>query len=347
MTEDDRERIEALCIERFGTAPERIDPIPAGLGLRRFYRLLVGARDGPTTSVVARIDVPEDPAGRPAGVPPEPPLSPILQAMRRAKLPVPELLAESQDGQVLLLEDVGDTTLDRLAQQDPARAEVLLREVVMQIPELQRICDPGGLAAFTRRLDAPLFAYKARLFARYSLPQVLGRPATPSEHDIVARAFNHIAVRCLAAPQRLAHRDLQSRNLMIDRGRVRWIDLQGAFLAPPEYDLVCLLRDSYVTWPESLVDRLLEEVRLALPDAPEDSVFRERFDLLTLTRKGKDHARYHYVAEERGDPSALGDVPATTAHLKRAAGRLQAGTPELAELLRWICDLPDLVEPRR
>jgi aminoglycoside/choline kinase family phosphotransferase len=79
------------------------------------------------------------------------------------------------------------------------------------------------------------------------------------------------------------------------------IDLQGAFLAPPEYDFVCLLRDSYLELPEAFVDSELARVRPALPAAPDAASFRARFELLTLTRKGKDHARFLYAAQERGD----------------------------------------------
>ena len=92
------------------------------------------------------------------------------------------------------------------------------------------------------------------------------------------------------------------------------IDFQGAFLAPPEYDLVCLLRDSYVELPEAEVAHLLHRVRARLPDRPEAAVFQHRFDALTLTRKGKDHARFLYQ-----EPSALlADEPVSSVDPARA-----------------------------
>ena len=94
------------------------------------------------------------------------------------------------------------------------------------------------------------------------------------------------------------------------------LDLQGAWLAPPEYDLVCLLRDSYVELPEREIAAHLERVRPELPDAPAPEAFAERFDLLTLARKGKDHALFHFVARTRGDARYLRFVPTTVRQLR-------------------------------
>lgn len=341
MTSDDRERVEALCRAIWHTAPRAVEPIPAGLGLRRFHRVRFASGHGAPPSAIARVEAAEDPAGRPDGVPPEPALEPIRALLEAAGLPVPAHLATSPDGTLTLLEDLGDTTLEDVARRDRARARRLLERAAGDLPRLQAIADPGGVAAFQRRLDATLFAYKARLFSRHSLPLALGRAPTPAECGVVASAFAGIARTCAAAPQRLAHRDFQSRNLLVAGDRVRWIDLQGAFLAPPEYDLVCLLRDSYVEWDEAVVDAVCAAIRPRLPDAPDPASFARRFDLLTLTRKGKDHARFLYVHETRGDPSALAAVGPTTRHLKRAAARVERATPELGQLVDWVRALPD------
>jgi aminoglycoside/choline kinase family phosphotransferase len=109
------------------------------------------------------------------------------------------------------------------------------------------------------------------------------------------------------------------------------IDFQGAFLAPPEYDLVCLLRDSYVELADDEVAGLLARVRPQLPDAPESEEFTRRFDLLTITRKGKDLARFLYAATERGDARYLSYVPRTLRTLRAAADRAAVRDPELRD----------------
>lgn len=320
---------------------EQIALLPAGLGLRRFARVRLSG--GPAPTLVARVEVPEDPAGRPAGVLPEPPLEPIRALLERETLPVPRRYG-ADDG-VELLEDLGDRSLAELAPGLDAAARVALyREACALLPRLQRIADPGGVAAFTRRLDAAQIAYKGELFATHALAAG-GRAATPGERACVRDAFARIAAVATSAPQRLAHRDYQSANLHVQGGapghRLVMIDLQGAWLAPPEYDLVCLLRDSYVELPESEIALHLEETRRALPDRPDAERCALRFALLTLSRKGKDYARFLDVAARRGDRRALSFLPTTLRHLRAAAREAAARDASLREFAELVLALPD------
>src|SRR5262249_61943096 len=115
-------------------------------------------------------------------------------------------------------------------------------------------------------------------------PPGRGRAAAAAEAAVVRDTFAWIAVQMAGAPHRLAHRDFQSANLFVREGaprgdRLRMIDVQGAFLAPPEYDLVCLLCDSYFELPEPEIAAHVHAVRPALPDAPDAQTTAQRFDL--------------------------------------------------------------------
>jgi aminoglycoside/choline kinase family phosphotransferase len=148
------------------------------------------------------------------------------------------------------------------------------------------------------------------------------------------------------APARLAPRDFQSANLHVREGappgaRLVMIDLQGAFLAPPEYDLVCLLRDSYVELPDAELEQQLERIRPQLPDAPDPESFAWRFDLLTLTRKGKDLGRFLYALRQRNDRRFLPYVPATLRALRAAAGRAAAREAGFQPLTEILAELPE------
>ncbi|MBW2268826.1 MAG: phosphotransferase [Deltaproteobacteria bacterium] len=335
-------RLRTMVSEQLDRHVTRLHWLPGELGLRRFARLTLDGEDTPQT-LIARIDVPEDPAGRPTGVPPEPPLEPVRALLERNGLPVPGRLGGDSEAGIELLEDAGDLTL-RDAANDPGLRSELYAEACDLIPRLQRI-EACAVAAFERRLDAPLFAYKAALFADHALPS-RGRDTTSSERACVSDAFARIAQSAAAAPARLAHRDFQSANLHVDpsasRGQhLTLIDLQGALLAPPEYDAVCLLRDSYVELAPTELSMLKERVRNALPDAPSASRFAERFDLLTLSRKGKDLARFHFVARERGDTRYLRHVPATQRALGAAAERVAKRDPHFAALAALIAELPE------
>jgi len=299
---------------------ETLDAIPGQLGARRFYRVHLAG--GPAPTLIARVDRPEDPRGRPPGTAAEPPLEPIRALLERSGCPVPRRFGADSEFGIEWLEDVGDVSLAQAVADAPAEARRrLYAEACGIVAKIQDVADPGDVAAFGRRLDPALFAFKADLFTRFAL-RAGGRHPGQGEAAVVAAAFARVEAACAEAPHRLAHRDFQSANLHCVPGRgLVMIDLQGAFLAPPEYDLVCLLRDSYVTLPEAEITAQCDAIRERLPDAPSAEDFARRFDLLTLTRKGKDLARFHQAAEERGDRRYLRYAAGTLRHIAAAAER--------------------------
>jgi len=337
-----RERVRRAVARVLGARALDVALLPAGLGLRRFARVRLepGAA---VASVVARVDAPEDPAGRPAGVAPEPPLEPIRALLEREGLPVPR--GYGADDGVLLLEDVGDVSLASLAPGlGGGEREALYAEACGLIPRLQRVTDPGGVAAFSRRLDPAQLAYKAELFCEHGLAARSG-VATPAERTCVRDAFGRIAELAESAPQRLAHRDFQSANLHVRAAapghRLVMIDLQGAWLAPPEYDLVCLLRDSYVELPEDEIVGHFEATRPRLPDRPDPESAALRFAALGVARKAKDYARFLDVAARRGDRRALAFLPTTWRHLRAAAQALAARDGAFRALEAIVLSLPE------
>ena len=54
------------------------------------------------------------------------------------------------------------------------------------------------------------------------------------------------------------HRDLQSRNIMVNDNDIYFIDFQGGRIGPIQYDLASLLHDPYVNLPELVKTVLLK-----------------------------------------------------------------------------------------
>jgi aminoglycoside/choline kinase family phosphotransferase len=335
----------------------RCEPLAAGLGTRRFFRLTLegGPDDSPIASVIARVEPPEGqapPSDPRFSVPAEPPLEPIRAFLEVHAIPVPRSFgadtcdaSDSFEG-IALLEDVGATNLEDLAARvDSKQRRSLYREACELIPRLQALEadleDVGDVAAFGRRLDAAQIASKAEKFITWAAPWLQGREASVEESRVTREAFAHIAQRCSLAPARLAHRDYKAANIHVQPerevgARLSLIDLQGAFLAPPEYDLVCLLRDSHVALPEDEVAAHLAAIRPRLPDAPAAADFDERFDLLTLCRVCKDVAHYIHAATDREDERYLRLVPTAMRNLAAAAQRASQREPQLEAFCAWI-----------
>lgn len=327
----------------------RVERLAGALGTRQFARVWLESNAAPDlpATLIARVEAPEDPQRRPTGVRPEPPLEPIRALLEDQGLPVPRCFVADRDAGIDLLGDFGDRSLGVAAAAAAAsERDELYQLACALVPRLQQIDRAPGVAAFDRRLDAAQMDYKAQRFARWSL-----RSAGSAGLQVVRDAFALIADEVLGAPQRLAHRDFQSANLFVldvvdtaapptvaRDSRIAMIDLQGAWMAPPEYDLVCLLRDSYFELPESSVAARIAEVRPLLPDAPDPETFSHRFDLLTLTRKGKDHALYRYTAVELGDPRYRKFLPSAYHALLTASARVAARDQRFALLAELISE---------
>ena len=340
--------LESWVTEVTGRSVISSEPMAPGLGHRRFFRLTLSGSDAPTT-LIARIDPPEGSSDT-TGVAAEPENEPIRALLEQAGLPVPRCHGRDAIRGWDLLEDVGDTSLEAAARAaDDAERWALYHEAVGLLPRLQAVTAPSpSIPAFERRLDSALIATKARKVIEWLLPEALGRTASAVEHATVEHAFAEVARVVDEAPLRLSHRDFKAANLHLrpnadadpNRPRLVLIDLQGAFLAPPEYDLVCLLRDSHFQLPASEVDAHLRDVRPRLPDAPSSDEFQRRFDLLTLTRVGKDLAHYLNAARERQDMRYLPFVATGFAKLRAASERLREEHPALLDLARMLRDLP-------
>ena len=126
----------------------------------------------------------------------------------------------------------------------------LYREAIEFIARLQRrgaelaseTCTPYRLAFDVEKLTWELdFFVTAFLEGYRGAVAVAGGTRRRSSDEWTA-----IAGELAAEPRVLCHRDYHSRNLMVHDGGLFVIDFQDARMGPDTYDLVSLLRDSYV-----------------------------------------------------------------------------------------------------
>ena len=137
-----------------------------------------------------------------------------------------------------------------------------------------------------------------------------------------------------AEPRVLCHRDYHSRNLMLHDEQLYIIDFQDARMGPDTYDLVSLLRDSYVDLPEQTVeraDRLLP--RAEGRDGPGSGVPRPlRPDGAAAQPEGARHVR---LPDDRPAQPGLHPVhPAHAALRPRQPRPPAAGSPGCATCWR-------------
>jgi aminoglycoside/choline kinase family phosphotransferase len=263
------------------------------------------------------------------------PFANVAELMQAMDMPVPGILDHSDDEGVLLLEDLGDVTLQaHLATAVPAERIALYREAVSLIERLQR---RGQEFAGDRYLpyalafDVEKLRWELDFFVTHFLEGHRQIALSSEEREALAAEWTAIASELSAEPRVLCHRDYHSRNLMLHRGRLHIIDFQDARLGPDTYDLVSLLRDSYVDIAEQAVADLIahflalkrrggnatggggEDAAGGAGDAAE---FRRRFDLMAVQRNLKALGTFGCQASARGNPSYIQYMPRTLAYVR-------------------------------
>ena len=258
---------------------------------------------------------------------------------------VPAIRAFEEAEGLMVLEDLGDDMLETRLLAGDDRAELYGR-AVDQLARLRAGAEahPGGCVAFRRGFEAGLYRWELDHFREWLLEAGRGVALPAGERAELDGWFDRIAAALAAEPRGFTHRDYQSRNLMVLPGGAQAvIDFQDALLGPRQYDLVALLRDSYVELPADFVGAMLRRylLRLEAEGGPrlEEGPFRETFDLLTVQRKLKDAGRFVFIDRVRGNPGFLVSIPASLRYVREALAR----RPDLAPLQRLLArHLPEL-----
>ncbi|MCC6597048.1 MAG: phosphotransferase, partial [Rhodanobacteraceae bacterium] len=127
------------------------------------------------------------------------------------------------------------------------------------------------------------------------------------------------------------------------------LDFQDAVRGPMTYDLVSLLRDCYIEWPQARVEAWVEGYRQRAEAAGlrtgDAARFLRAFDLMGLQRHLKVlgiFCRLHY---RDGKPQYLADLPLTWHYVITVARRHHELAP-LADLLERARGARDLTQPR-
>jgi aminoglycoside/choline kinase family phosphotransferase len=185
----------------------------------------------------------------------------VLKHFEKNGVHVPEVIAMAPEEGLVLLEDLGDLTLERKFWENQTQ-ESGLDFYQMAIDEIVKIhhratLDKADCTAFKIKFDTEKFLWEMNYGKDNLLLGVLKFPLTEPLNKELSDIFTDICQRLDAEPKRIAHRDYHSRNLMIKLDRMNVIDFQDARLGPIQYDLVSLLRDSYVDMNDSMAHSLI------------------------------------------------------------------------------------------
>lgn len=252
------------------------------------------------------------------------PFSEVASYLAIGRVAVPRIYHEDMDRGFLVLEDLGDVTLERALAAGTPRVE-LYQWAIDVLVDMQAFTlsspDPDNIA-FRRVFDSALLMWEFEHFYEWGLVELTGRTPAPDDAAVLRTFFADVTGRLTSMRQGFVHRDYQSRNLMVHGGRLRVIDFQDALQGPFIYDMVALLRDSYVKFTPDEVDFYLgyyhDVGKDALPGLPPVEDLRRLFHLQALQRKLKDAGRFVYIDRVKKNPKFLPNIPQSLAYVDEA-----------------------------
>ena len=284
----------------------RVVPLTGDASDRKYFRIIPA--DGPSI-VLALHAGPIDFATLP--------FANVGALMQQIPLPVPSILGHADELGIVALQDLGDVTLQaHLGAASPSEHAALYRQAVALVEQLQRRggeLRSDGYLPYRIAFDVDKLTWELDFFAKHFIEGYRGSAFTPAERAALTAEWASIVNELAAEPRVLCHRDYHSRNLMLRDGRLYIIDFQDARLGPDTYDLVSLLRDSYVDIADREIDELIAyflALKKAEVAAPGEE-FRRRFDLMALQRNLKALGTFGYQTITRRNTVYIQYIPRT------------------------------------
>src|SRR5690606_11962641 len=169
------------------------------------------------------------------------------------------------------------------------------------------------------------------LFSEWFAPRLLGYEPTVADLHMLDRWFTQLENSALEQPKVFVHRDYHSRNLVYRTGGPPGvIDFQDAVTGPITYDLVSLLRDCYIRWPEARVRRwAMSYANIAMQCGVLPLVSEERFlrwfDWMGLQRHIKVLGIFARLSLRDHKHGYLNDLPLVICYTLEVAKRYEEG----------------------
>jgi aminoglycoside/choline kinase family phosphotransferase len=251
----------------------------------------------------------------------------IAELLASAGMHVPQVLAADLEQGFLILDDLGrQTYLDVI---DEHNADALFDDAIEALLRQQRLPLDDKLPHY----DEALLRRELQLFPEWYVQRHLGCTFTDEQEAAWQRISQLLIDSALAQPKVVVHRDFMPRNLMQSTPNPGVLDFQDAVNGPVTYDITCLFKDAFLSWPEARVQGWLlnywqraEAAGIPVQGSFED--FLRASDLMGVQRHLKVIGIFARICHRDGKPRYLGDVPRFFSYIQAVLGR----RPELAEL---------------
>ncbi|MBQ4667968.1 aminoglycoside phosphotransferase family protein [Aeromonas hydrophila] len=263
-------------------------------------------------------------------------------ALNAGGLLAPEVRAVDYEQGLLAVTDLGDTQLIGCLSADNVLA--WYGKAIALLPRL------GAVELDLEPFDSAFMARENSIFPEWLLGHHLQLTLSDEEQQLLDETFACLTENNLAQPQGVMHRDFHSRNLMVCGGetpadsRLAVIDFQDMVIGPLSYDLVSLLKDCYVRWPDAVIEQgmrlgfdTLQQAKLL--GELDYAAFRRAADLTGMQRHLKAAGIFTRLYHRDGKSGYLKDIPRTLGYVVDVCRSHGASYPVLARFGQWLAQV--------
>lgn len=222
---------------------------------------------------------------------------------------------------LMIVEDLGDHTLYQLTAKKGRLSRILYRRVLKELVKMQVDCVRNS--PLKRHYDTDHIRWEQEYFRDFFLCQfsrIKQRRLKFLDRDLQILTRDVIFWTAPFAGY-FMHRDFQSQNILIKKGRPRFIDFQSARIGPLTYDLASLLKDAYVPIPgtteKSLLNRYLDELKIKGIKLERNS-FLKAYQLTGIQRNMQALGAYANLSLNKGKPGFRVYIPRAVFLLRSA-----------------------------
>ena len=349
------ERISQLYQELTGKTPQRIVSL-AGAGSNRQYFRVFGGDELSTlapcplllTSLIAVIGTNQEENEA---------FIDLAKRFKDADLPVPALLAVSDDRMVYLQEDCGDVSLYAFMTQHRQtdgtfddEAMAALKATIRELPRFQLLPLTSHLSPHTSQLST----FFSHCFPQQSMDRTsimfdlnyfkycfLKLKGVEFNEFKLQQDFERLADDLLEDQEdTFLYRDFQSRNVMLKDGKPYFIDFQGGRKGPIYYDVASFLWQSSANFSDEVRNLLIDEyldalnslTSCSLPLAPYS--FKNRLHLFVLFRILQVLGAYGYRGLWEKKKYFINSIPHAIKNLQQ---ELSLGICDAYPYLKEVC----------
>ncbi len=264
-------------------------------------------------------------------------------------LPVPTVLAQSEDGLYYLQEDLGDSLLfdfisgGRKTGVFSVKEKDILRKTLQMLPSIQ----VKGAEGFDFSVCYPHSDFNERSilwdlnYFKYCFLKATGLDFLENKLEDDFKRFSNILLSVPA--ETFMYRDFQTRNVMLKDDSPFFIDFQGGRRGPLHYDVASFLWQAKANFSDELREELIDDYLEALAKIQpvEKEEFCDNLKHFVLFRMMQVLGAYGFRGYFEKKPHFLQSIPYALANLKVVLKNDLQGYPYLIDVLQRMCDLKD------